>query len=462
MRRSAYAKRFSPEQVARASRLPFLRSTIMHQVHVHLERPTSRARYAAEQLLGKMLGWQVVFVTADELAYVAGPKLNYGHGKVRGAFQIMPSGFLEGIGRDPIEPGVIKQDGIPMLFPTRGGDLPFDPFAAAFFLLSRYEEWSELPEDEHGRPLTDSLHGARHGYLERPVVDEWAIHLAQRWRSFDPSLPAPDRRYRQVLTVDLDNGFKYLGRPLWRTAGSLARDVLKGRWAEVMLRIRVLAGAAPDPYDILEELRPNFLDGVDRTVFFVLAADRGPRDHAVPLSHPEYARRIRTIGTWAEVGVHPSYDSSIHPELISKQRQALSHLVGAPVPNSRQHFLRFKIPGTFRELVRLGFREEHSMGLHDRPGFRAGTCTPYAWYDLGSDSITDLEIHPFAVMDNTLRHKIKYSPEEAVEAMSGMITKLKGIQGTFTGLWHESFLGRDPDNAGWREAILRIIANART
>ena len=162
------------------------------------------------------------------------------------------------------------------LFPIDNGDIPFDVFAASFFLLSRYEEWHRLPSDTHDRPLTNALHAARHQYLHHPIVDEWALLLAQRWKSLDPSFVAPARRYRQVITVDLDNGFKYLGRPLWRTLGGTGRDLLRREWSEVSERLRVLRGAEEDPFVIDLELQETFKRTADRIAFFVLAARPSP------------------------------------------------------------------------------------------------------------------------------------------------------------------------------------------
>jgi hypothetical protein len=100
------------------------------------------------------------------------------------------------------------------------------------------------------------------------------------------------------------------------------------------------------------------------------------------------------------------------------------------------------------------------MGCHDRLGFRAGTCSPYRWYDLDREQATDLVIHPFAVMDNTLRNKLRLTPDEAVRAACAIVDSVKIVGGTFSGLWHESFLASRGPNRPWREAILRILRHA--
>ena len=84
------------------------------------------------------------------------------------------------------------------MFPTDLGDLPYDLFAGAFFLITAYEECSGVGLDEHGRPLSKELHSGRHGYVHRPVVDEWVLQLVEHWKVMDPDLPDPIRNYKQV------------------------------------------------------------------------------------------------------------------------------------------------------------------------------------------------------------------------------------------------------------------------
>jgi hypothetical protein len=442
-----------------------LRHPIRHMdrtVTVLLQRPTPRAIHAVELVLLDMLGWQVRHVQhADELLQASGPKLWYGEQPLDGAFHVAPCGALhrpDGMAHDP--PVGHVQD-MPVLFPGTDGGMPFDVFAATFWLLARCEEYGPMERDAHGRPLTAALLAARHGFLERPVVDEWALALEEAWRPHEPELPAPVRQYAHTATIDLDNGFMFRGRPLWRTMGAWARDMLRGNWSDVRDRPRVLLGSRDDPYDVLPGVLPWMHEAASRVLVFVLNAPRGEHDHAVPISYPPYAERLRQVARTAEVGIHPSYHSSTHPERIPAETRGLAAVLQRPVVCSRQHFLRSDLPHTFRALEAAGIREEHSMGLHDRPGFRAGTCTPYRWYDLLEDRATALRIHPFTVMDNGLRDKMGLAPEAAEATIAPTIERIRQVRGTFTGLWHEGFLSGHPRHAGWREAIRGITLSAR-
>lgn len=433
----------------------------MQPLTVWIQSPDPKARYALDQLLRVILGWSVRFVShSEEIDPEHGPCLVYGLNRMAGAYHILPCGWLRSGELPSIDPGIAEHKGVPVLFPVSHGNLAFDIVAAAFFLLARVEEWAGMPEDAHGRPLTSSMHAARHGYLSRPVVDEWAILLADSWRSLDPRVPEPIRSYHQVATVDLDNGFKYLGRSWWRTLGAWSRDLLRANWDDAQERIQVLAGRVPDPFILDDQVLDTLRSNAERSIAFVLAADRGTWDHAVAVDHPAYAIELRRLAGRMEIGVHPSYRSSATEGLTELERDRLSRVIAGDVSLSRQHFLRFLMPRTFRTAIALGMKEEHSMGCHDQLGFRAGTCTPYTWYDLERDAPTSLTIHPFCVMDNTLRVKLRLDPAQAVKEVRPIIDSVRKVRGTFTGLWHESFLARTSSHRPWREAILRIIAEA--
>lgn len=434
----------------------------MQPVAVYVEQPSPRAWYTLHHVLERMLGWSIE--RHDDITSFrasGSPKLFYGTAEELGAFNVRPEGLLaEWIPRAS-DPATVRLPGSTALFPVSGGHMSFDVFAASFWMLSRMEEYVLERKDEHGRVLTADLFASRHGFLDVPVVDDWALLFARAWHEHDERVPMPVRRYSHVFTMDVDNGFAYLGRPWWRTMGAHLRAVLENRKGEMTARRQVLSGRSPDPFDIYAGLRQWTEDLADRRLIFWLTAPRGKHDHAVPTSFPLLLERMKECAAWAEIGIHPSYDSSARPELIAHQRTELAKASGVAVDISRQHFLRVGKYELYAELLRLGVLEDHSMGLHDELGFRAGTCTPFKWYDLRNEAATELDIWPHTVMDNTLHRKLKLSPAEGAVAAKRMVDKVRAVQGTFIGLWHESYLSDHLDAKGWRDAILEVSRYAK-
>lgn len=434
----------------------------MAEIHYHIERPGPRARYIIHHLLGTMAGWDAKEVPdRKEFRQCTGAKLIYGKEGEPDAFHVQANGLLEQSGIAPFDVQVSTLDGLPLLFPTDVGDLAFDVFAAAFFALSRYEEYAPLARDAHGRPLSTSLHAGQHGYLQRPVVDAWLGLMAEAWRARGPSLPPMRREYRHVATLDADNGAMFLGRPWWRSAGAAARDLLHGRLARVRDRAAVLAGAQADPYAVHEAFIALAKGHGARAVLNFMVAPRGKHDHAIPADHAIMRRVIGHAAAHAEVGLHPGYSAADRPGQIEREKQRLEAVAGLPISRSRQHFLRFRLPDTLIELERAGIQEEHSMGLADRTGFRAGTCTPFPFYDLHAECCTGLMLYPFMVMDSVLCYKMGLSPAAAEQEAKRMVDIVRRVKGTFVSVWHERFLSGYGEESGWEDLAPAIIQYAR-
>ena len=76
------------------------------------------------------------------------------------------------------------------------------------------------------------------------------------------------------------------------------------------------------------------------------------------------------------------------------------------------------------------------MGYPSQTGFRAGICTPFYFYDLEKDSVTNLKIIPFQVMDVTLLDYMKLTPEKASKEIDRLMAEVKNVGGTFASIWH--------------------------
>ncbi len=379
---------------------------------VRLDDPTPRARFAVNHLLGRMTSWPVHFAASEEEFRSSElPKVRYGSAGSEGAdaLTVHASGALGLQHALPAEPEVGSEEGLPVLYPSSAGD---DPFAGAFYLLARCEEWAPRVRDAHGRLPSAEHFVVRHGLEQLPVIDHWVMRLVKVLRKRHPGLPAPQARYRHVLSVDVDNGLMVRGRPSWKQAGALMRAVLQGKVGEAALRMQVLLGRRNDPFDRYTDLVELARMGkVDRLIAFLLMRGEGAHDHAADIKHPLMNDRFKQMDGAFDIGLHPSYRSSEDPQVFREDRALLEQIIGHPVRISRQHFLRWQVPGSLRLLEAAGLTEDHTLGFSDRPGFRCGTCTPFPWYDLEQERETDLMLWPFAVMDSALHDRMGLGPE---------------------------------------------------
>lgn len=430
----------------------------MELLHIHSKSVGPRFQYVFSHVFEKVVGWPIeVHTEIRSFDACEGPKLNYSETECPGSYQIVPAGLLETeskeIGPKPVEVelGIVAFGA--------DGEMGFDPFSFIFFLLSRMEEYQPELEDEHGRFPTSHCWMVRNESEKVPIVEVIIKHLVDELRKRWSTLSAHRPESLSVVTFDIDNGLKYAGREYWRAFGSFMRDVLAFRLTEIRRRLAVHLFGAPDPYEIDQLMRRAEQDA-DRVITFFLVGDRSTHDHAVSIRGDRMAKKLNGICTWSEIGLHPSYRSMGDEAMIIEELQRLTEGSGKTVEMSRQHFLRFRLPVTYRLLAKAGMKEEHSMGFHDRIGFRAGTCTPFKWYDLEGECTTELVIHPFTVMDSALCYKMRLSVAEAIEQVIDMKRKVRSIGGTFTTIWHERFLAGTGAEQGWDDLFNAVVSNS--
>jgi hypothetical protein len=104
-----------------------------------------------------------------------GPKFSYTNQKLGNEFFVQANSLL-------FEQGVREQDikisrwqTTPVFFPCdEGSSIPYDIFAATFFMLSRYEEHIPHLKDDMNRFYTSGSLAGKHKFANKPVVDMWA------------------------------------------------------------------------------------------------------------------------------------------------------------------------------------------------------------------------------------------------------------------------------------------------
>lgn len=428
-------------------------------LHVLLEPSTPRAHYVVRHVFERMIGWPIVFVDSRESLDAAnGPRLHYGSSPIEGSFHVPSCGGLSRTGahNTPIPASGHGSGWKP--YPIGN---TFDPFAAIFHLLSLADEYGVKEPDAHGRLRADDLTIVKADAQHTPICDVWCIELAAALRARFPSLPPPARTYQHMVTVDVDNGLKYAARSFTRALGASAKDVFNGKPGQFMDRWRVRTGLQPDPYTRFIDALETCKGHESGMIAFILMRGDGRFDHAARTDHPIFRAMLERLSAHARIGIHPSYESSRADALIIREREQLAHLIGKTVVCSRQHFLRWRMPETFRTLITCGIQEDHSIGFSDRAGFRAGTCTPFPWFDLERDQETDLMLHPFASMDSALAQGTGVVTVNALHEMRRVCDAVRKVQGTYVSVWHDRFLSDDGVHRGSVAAFEQLVDHAR-
>lgn len=434
----------------------------IHMLLIYIPAITQRSEYVFDLIFKDELGIEYRFTTDSKIfeEYEL-EKINYSSARFREEFFIKSSSLLYEKSISKINIPVDKKHDITVLFPDHSScDLGFDIFAAVFFMVSRYEEYLPFTPDTHGRFKAADSFAYKNNLLQYPVVNIWINYFKNVLQQKFPALQFKTQSFKAIVTYDIDIAYKFRGRSILRLAGATVKDSFTLKFKNILHRVQALS-TKKDPWGTYDYLKDIIKRNNLNSVFFFLLGDYSQHDKNINYDYPLMSEVINMVSEFSEIGIHPSYKSLEFPEKISIEKKRLEKIVDKPINKSRQHFLRFKLPDTYTQLLNAGIAEDYSMGFADMAGFRAGTCSPFYFYDLANEKPTDLKIFPTTFMDANFLYYSKITPQESIETIFALLNEVKKVNGTFISIWHNNTVSEDDNFKDWRkvheEMIRRII-----
>lgn len=427
---------------------------------------TPRLQYVADFLAGYYRAEVRLTNDMQEYAAAEGWRVNYSDASVaEDEVHIVPVPLLFEHHIHPVPIECFEFEEEKAFFKTTG-NFPFDILAAIFYLITRYEEYLPHEKDEYGRYAHRNSLAYKEGFLHLPLINIWLAKFRQPQRPGDAKqhkeLSAPWGHSAFVVpTYDIDIAWSYRHKGWVRNVGGWLKSVAGGEWNDAGRRLMVLAGQRQDPYDSYEwmdELHRKY--ETDPVYFFHVGSSRNNYDKNIYPQHPAMKQLVADTASRYKTGIHPSWQSGDEPGKIKEELAVLKEMAGVPVNRSRQHFIRFELPGTFRQLVEAGIEHDYSMGYGSINGFRASVAVPFYWYDLEKEEQTQLLLHPFCFMDANSCFEQKLTPQQAFDELMHYYHAVKPVGGCMGMIWHNTFLGTDPLFTGWRDVYERFISLA--
>ena len=437
----------------------------MNEILIYTPKETNRVRYVFRLVFEILL--KVKYQITSNLDFFQSsdlPKMMYGFKAHTDDIFFKSTDFLFEKGVHSIDIKGFEYEGNTVFFAVNDEDaeLPFDIFSAIFYLVSRYEEYLPFVKDQYGRFTAQLSVSTRLKILEKPVVNIWAVEIKKIILKKYPDFIFPEKKFRFIPTYDIDVAWAYKQKGILRQIGGVYRDLVNFNFQDIKQRFMVLTGNEKDPFDTydlqLEYQRKYNL----HPLYFILFGEYSRFDKNINYHRRKFRRLIKWLADYATVGIHPSYFSLENPEFISLEKNRLEDLIKTDISMSRQHYLRLFLPDTYKNLIENDLLEDFSMGYAALPGFRAGICDTYPFYDLELETETKLRIHPFTVMDGTLNDYMHLSPEQAIEKVESLMQEVQKVNGTFISLWHNESLSDQKRWKGWRkvyESLLQMAAS---
>ncbi|MGZ5254203.1 MAG: polysaccharide deacetylase family protein [Flavitalea sp.] len=417
-------------------------------VLIYAQTITPRLTYIFKVMLELLNGLEIRFTESKkEFLEYSGFRISYGE-EIVSALSYSAHSLLFDKGIKPYEPDKNSNDKIFSID---------DPFAAAFYIISRYEEYLPFQKDRFGRFEADQSILYTKGLLQVPFVQILAERIANDLKKVYPEISFTKKSYSPKVLIDIDQAYSYLGKGKFWSTYILFKNIVRADFNSLRLQNRVRRGAEKDPYDGYDFLKKQQQKSGLDFLYFIHCGDRGKYDRTLPVIKPEIRSLIKQISSYAKTGIHPSFYSNEVNGLFEMEIKRLKEIIGKKISYSRQHYLRLEMPVSYHKLIDAGIKEDYSMGYSTEDGFRAGICVPYHWYDLANEKETNLMIYPVCFMEGIYGEVKELSAEEAWDRMEKMIDTVKKFNGKPVVAWHNHTVTDHGIWMGWKEVFSRMI-----
>lgn len=425
---------------------------------IHIDKITPRVSYIFKHICLRILGIEATFSTALE-EYIAhkGPKISYGKKPMGNELFFQSYGLLEQQGFDSFDITVKKWgDTYGFFSVSNASALPFDIFSASFYMLSRYEEYLPHVKDEKGRFMASESLAYEAGFLNQPVVDIWAYKFKSKLQDAFPQIVFPKKKMVVHPIVLATQPFVYKYKGLLRSIVGYLNDFFKGKFRSLAVRTKVILGFERDPADTFKWLI-NIARHSDfeLSVFFLLGNAlnflEGMNTH-----RQKFKLLLKYVSDYKEVGLIFSYEVLSNYEKLKKEKRRMEHITNRSLKSSLNAEFLVNLPDIYRNLIELQVKRDFTMVFRDTVGFRAGTCTPFLFYDLDYEIKTPLIIHPATM--TTFAFQQRYSAD-IEKTVSSFLLEVEKVNGTFTMIFSNADFSSEEKNKIWRSVFSEKLAN---
>ncbi|MCL8008458.1 polysaccharide deacetylase family protein [Gelidibacter japonicus] len=424
---------------------------------VYTHKITPRLTYAFRHISLRVLNVPVSFTTTvEEFIAHDSMKISYTKQPLSSELFIRSHELLFEQGLSDLDIHVQDWGHTKCFFSTSDkSSMPFDIFAATFYLLSRYEEYLPHVKDEYGRFLATESLAFNEGFLHQPVVDIWAYKFKAILQEQFPDFEFPIKKYNIQPVIDVPVAYYFKEKGLLRTFGGAVNDLFRLKLKQFYRRFQSLAGFKRDPYDTFKWIITKQKQNPNKFIVFFLIGEYSTYDKNININKKRFVSLIKYVADYCKVGLKVSFLALDDKEMLKKEKRTLESTTNHPLEASRHSFSKLNLPESYRNLIELEIKQDFTMGYINHMGFRAGTCTPFHFYDLDYEVQTPLQINPFHCVDYALlkRHSLLDKKEDILR----IIREVKNVNGTFVPIFH-NYSFSDMDRwKGFRELFRMVL-----
>ncbi len=427
---------------------------------IYVQKITPRVSYIFKHICRRILGIEVDLTSKIEV-FIAhdGPKFSYGKQPLGKELYFQSVELLFEHGLNAIDIHVLDWEETKCFFEVKHPNtaLPYDIFAASFYLLTRYEEYLPHVKDNLGRfPAIESI-GYENGFLQDPVVDIWAFKFKRVLVDKYSNLQFDKKKFTIIPIISVSETFAYKDKGVLRSLGGSLRDLWRLKLDELSDRIRVILGFKKDPFDTFDFIIDLQKQKKRKCKVLFGLGDYSNYEKNIGYNNPQHRIVIKHISDYIDVGLKVSYEAVSDLLTLNKEKQRMEGILNRRLKYVLCSFFKIKLPEAYRNFIELEIQEDYSMGYSRYSGFRAGTCTPFMFYDLDYEVQTPLVIHSFCIAN--LGKREDFESETATRnEITTYLEKVKKVDGVFIPIFSNVLFSELHSQTFWK-SIFEFIWN---
>lgn len=369
----------------------------------------------------------------------------------------------------------ISEENIPIIFGTSLFSIQnqtikcgIDIFASCFFMLTRWEEYVIKARDIHDRfPAAESF-ADKHGFLDRPIVNEYLVMLKSMLLYLDSTLSLKHHIYKTDVSCDIDSPFDCTVKNIGSVLRACTGDLIKRKSiTQFVKRFRRYWANKRCDYRFDENYTFEWYMDVCETMdlkasFYFIPDNHEKNNGCYSLKDLNIQKLIILINARGhELGVHSSYQTYKDPDKMQRQKDLFVHTlkelhIYQELRGNRQHYLRFDAAQTPTFLEDAGFEYDSTGGYADKAGFRYGVCYEFSMFDFINQRPLHIKQRPLILMECSIIDE-KYMglgyTQKALDMMNQLKRHCIKYDGIFSLLWHNSHLKSNEDRAFFQSLL---------
>ncbi len=388
---------------------------------VYTHKITPRIRYIFKHVFENMLMINFNLTSKVEI-FVAhsGPKLSYSKKSLGDELFIKSHLLLFEQGVTPQKLKLDFWDDLPIFFKTNAdSDFPFDIFAASFFLLSRYEECLPYLKTDKGHFDPSQSVSSEFDFLELPIVDLWVSKFQKKLSStFNEIDKKNSGKPSKKIFLEVPLAFRYSNRSFLENLEDFFSSIWKLNFKQLIIQISVLIRLKNDPYDTFDLWKEWFKKSSIKPQVFFLFSHSSSYQVTTSIFNLRFRKIIKKTGDFFSLGLLASVKAQIDSKKqMIREKNDFQKLTNRTIFDVRLNNGIVDLRKDYEMLSENEFRNDYSMGYLDQAGFRAGTATPFYFYDVSREFQISLKLIPIFATENSLKKSNNSFPFEKLRTV---------------------------------------------